>query len=528
MEKQKTVGEPSTFICAVCGDGFTQYQNVLRHMSIHGPLDSFSFDGSSNGFEVPREYVLQDNGTLTVLNGSKQSEYTKRPPSPGLLPSSLTCPRNSLSPSLKQQSFPREVLASKPLDSNFDNFHGDICCEVCSRTFDNLQSLHRHQQYRYEGGYRCTLCCKFFKSRPELKKHFQNHTFERFQCCKRCGKRFVKADALKNHMTQCHSSVKSHSVSENRQDLKFERTFTCKKCKLTFLWLSEFQIHSNYQCRGKKVSGAFEAEVAPKITKDNSRACNGTSTPARNGYVSNLINASNEADSTYRCGLCGEQFPELLALKEHHKTHQQKIENPSQKIVKSKPFRVLIPKGSRSMRKNILNVKKPKIYHCKLCRCVFRCFGSLGQHMRYHKGSTCELCGQHIQQWSELIKHLMFHKTEMKSKQNIDQLLSSDNKSSPEELKGTYGNYKCLKCEKKFGLLCVYRAHLRYHIREGKTTAEYINSSSQNQNPCNDEAKESDTDPIHKKYHSEEIQENGAVNAPNNVNLSEAVYTCTE
>ncbi|TMS10641.1 hypothetical protein E3U43_019634 [Larimichthys crocea] len=75
MEKQKSVastqlgGESSTFICTECGDGFSQYSNVLAHMAIHGPLESFSFDGSSNGFEVPREYVLQENGTLTVVNG---------------------------------------------------------------------------------------------------------------------------------------------------------------------------------------------------------------------------------------------------------------------------------------------------------------------------------------------------------------------------------------------------------------------------------------------------------------------------
>ncbi|KAK9513588.1 hypothetical protein VZT92_027109 [Zoarces viviparus] len=71
MENQKSVniiastqlsGESSTFICTECGDGFRQYSNVLAHMlAIHGPLESFSLDGSSNGFEVPREYVLQEN-----------------------------------------------------------------------------------------------------------------------------------------------------------------------------------------------------------------------------------------------------------------------------------------------------------------------------------------------------------------------------------------------------------------------------------------------------------------------------------
>uniref|UniRef100_A0A8C6SLM2 C2H2-type domain-containing protein n=1 Tax=Neogobius melanostomus TaxID=47308 RepID=A0A8C6SLM2_9GOBI len=420
MEKQKVVGEQSTFICTVCGDGFSQYQHVLSHMSVHGPLDSFAFDGSSNGFEVPREYVLQDNGTLTVLSGMIQSEYSKRPSSPGILPSHLSCQINSFSPFLKQQSSSRDVLASKPLDSNFDNSHGHVySCEVCSRTFNNLQYLHRHQQYRNEGGYRCTLCCKLFKGRPELKKHFQNHTFESFQWCASCGKRFVKADALKIHMTQNHSSKRSHGVSENNQEFKLERTYTCKKCKLTFFWLTDFQTHSFYLCKGKKV---------------------------------------HETDSTYRCGLCGEQFSELTALKEHHSTHQQKTENPTENTVKPKPFKNVIPKENCGIRKNLFNVKKLKMYPCKLCRCVFQHSSSLSRHMSYHKGSTCELCGKLFQQQSDVIKHLMFHKTEMKKQQNANQAFFHDNeKPSPGELKGACGNYKCLECGKKFGLLCVYR-----------------------------------------------------------------------
>lgn len=526
MEKQKVVGEPCTFICTVCGDGFPQYQYVLSHMSIHGPLDSFTFDGSSNGFEVPREYVLQDNGTLTVLNGLPQSGYSKRPSSPGILPSHLSCPVNSISLSLKQQSSSRDVLASKPLDSNFDNSHGHLySCEVCSRNFNNLQCLHRHQQYRNaEGGYRCTLCCKFFKGRHELKKHFQNHTFESFKYCARCGKRFVEADALNFHMTQKHSCVRSF---ENNQDFKLERTYTCKKCKLTFFWLTDFQTHSFYLCKGKKVSAALETEGAPRVTKNNLRTCNGTSSHARNVDEPNLMKASHETDSTYRCGLCGEQFSELTALKEHHITHQQKIQNPTQEIVKPKPFKSLTPKDNCSIRKNLLYFKKLKMYPCKFCRCFFRHSRSLSRHVSYHKGSTCELCGQSFQQQSDIIKHLMVHKTEMKNKQNSNQALFLDNvKTFPVEQKGACENYSCLECGKKFGLLCVYRMHLRYHKKEA---AKHTNFSSQDKNPCHDEEETGaleaapSEEPVLKTSHKEEMEENDS--APNDKeNSSEPTF----
>ncbi|XP_072317156.1 uncharacterized protein [Eucyclogobius newberryi] len=510
MEKQKVVGETCTFICTICGDGFSQYQNVLCHMSIHGPLESFTFDGSSNGFEVPREYVLQENGTLTALTGlTHNTQYsTKRPCSPGILPSHFSCPANSVSP--LQKSFSRDVLASKALDSNLDNFHGDLYhCEVCSRTFNSLQFLHRHQQYRnIEGGYRCTLCCRFFKGSLEFKKHIQNHTHERFHCCALCGKRFVKKGALNVHMNQKHSSTVQFNEFENSQDFKLERSYSCKKCKLTFFWLSDFQVHSFFLCKGREVSAKLETEVASRV---DLKSCNGTSSMHGRNGAKKCIDTSSETDSTYRCGLCGERFPELTALKEHHTTHefQQKRENLT---LKPKSVKRLI-KGSRKIRKKMLRVK---IYQCKLCRCVFRHSSSLIQHMRYHKGTI------YI------------------SKQIYNQALGSDNKNnSQEEQRVAHENYKCLKCGKKFGLLCVYKTHLNYHKKESKTAAESTNSSSKDEKPGQDMAEESSMheaapseEHVLEVNHAEDLQrteENGVLSAPNDKeNVPEPVYTCTE
>ncbi|KAJ0065988.1 hypothetical protein NL108_001203 [Boleophthalmus pectinirostris] len=504
MEKQKVLAECCTFICTICGDGFSQYQNVLSHMSIHGPLESFTFDGSSNGFEVPREYVLQENGTLTALTGLTHPEYsTKRPSSPGILPSHFSCPVNTMSPS--QKSFSRDVLASKSLDSNLDHSHGGLYrCEVCGRTFNSLQFLHRHQQYRnLDGGFRCTLCCRFFKGRLELKKHMQNHTYERFHYCAYCGKRFVKIDALKAHINHSHSSTKLFDEFENSQDLKLERSYSCKKCKLSFFWLTDFQIHSFYLCKGREVSVTSETEDATRV---NLKTCNGTSTHARNG-AKKLMNASSETDSTYRCGLCGERFPELTALKEHHTTHesQQKMENPT---LKSKSFNGLLRKANCRTRKKHFSFT---MHPCKLCSCVFHHSNSLTQHMKYHKG----------------ISHTS----------KIDgQALGPDNKNKATEIqRAACENYKCHKCEKKFGLLCVFKTHLRYHRKEGKAGAASTNSSSKDEKPCQDMT-ESDTheaapseEHVLEEGHTEDTEQNGVLSAANvKENAPESNYTCTE
>ncbi|XP_033836509.1 zinc finger protein 443 [Periophthalmus magnuspinnatus] len=504
MEKQKVLAECCTFICTICGDGFSQYQNVLSHMSIHGPLESFTFDGSSNGFEVPREYVLQENGTLTALTGLTHTEYTtKRPSSPGILPSHFSCPAYTMSPS--QKSFPRDVLASKSLDSNLSHSHGGLYhCELCGRTFNSLQFLHRHQQYRIlDGGYRCTLCCRFFKGRLEFKKHMQNHTYEGFHCCGYCGKRFLKTDSLKAHINHNHSSTKLFDELENSPDLKLERSYTCKKCKLSFFWLTDFQIHSFYLCKGREVSATFENEVASRVSL---KTCNGTSTHAKNG-AKKLINASCENDSTYTCGLCGERFPELTALKEHHRTHEskQKIENSTRK---AKSGKRLLTKGNCRIRKKHLSFT---IHPCKLCSCVFHHSNSLTQHMRHHKGTV------HI------------------SKSDNQALGPDNNNDSTENQRAAHGNYKCHKCEKKFGLLCVFKTHLRYHRKEGKATAESTNSSSQDEKQCQDTAENSthDTAPneehVLEEDHIVDKEQNGVCAASDDKeNVPEPVYTCTK
>ncbi|CAL9705963.1 unnamed protein product [Knipowitschia caucasica] len=446
MEKQKVVGGSCTFICTVCGDGFNQYQNVLTHMSIHGPLESFTFDGSSNGFEVPREYVLQENGTLTVLTGLPNTPHTTmRSASPGILPSHFSCPANVVTP--LPGSFPRDVFPPKTPDSNLDNFGKNYPCEVCSRTFDGLQFLLNHQLYRnLEGGYRCTLCCRYFNNRLELKRHVHNHTYEKFHSCTFCGKRFVKLEALTVHMNQDHSARKQSDNLENGQDDSLQKIYTCKKCKLTFFWLTDFQIHSFFLCKGREVLAASE------IVETSQKQCNGTSNHAKKKCDDN-----KETDSTYRCGLCGERFSELTALKEHHTTHE------SQQNMKN----LQNPKSvNRVMTKRRIRSKHFIVNSCRLCSCVFYHSNSLTQHMKYHKGHIAK----------QVSKHLfgIDHQTDSAGKQ----------KKAP-------GNYKCRKCGKIFGLLCIFKTHLHYHKKEKKAAADSAHGLDKDEKPPQEVVEES-------------------------------------
>lgn len=603
MEKQKSgktfasaplVGESSTFICTECGDGFSQYSNVLAHMAVHGPLESFSFDGSSNGFEVPREYVLQENGILKVVNGLVHSHSSVRSVSPGVLPSHFPFPIKPLSPKLKQQpSSYRDVFKPRPSDLNSDKSRqGHYRCEICSRSFNSLQSLHRHQQYRNtERGYKCTLCCKIFEGRQELIKHLQDHANERFHCCGHCGKRFLKKDALNAHQKENHFSPKATALgkSESKQEKKLEKTYPCKKCKLIFFWMSDFQTHSLYQCKGMAPDALFtpEIEIDSKSIEDTAvENCNGTSIDFKNGDSKICRDTSSELDTEhtftpYRCGLCGDRFQNLTALKEHHLTHQTQEEIDQLNEESQRTFKRRIPPKGKRKRSN----PNGKLHPCKHCHRVFNHSSSLSRHMRYHKGTmhTCVFCGRHFPQRCDLRRHIaMYHKAELEKKPGLKHLYTApqngpapkslnDKKStffpdektksssdieqtaSPEEhpngkQSGKAGrvNYKCQECGKRFGLLCVYQRHLRYHKKEPskcpRCPAQFKNSSSlqlhlQNHPSIGGPGDVGQTchstvsfgDGVLEKGNVEDIEDDYMDHSRNDKgNSSEALYECTE
>lgn len=590
MEKQKSAntvastplsGESNTFICTVCGDGFSQYPNVLTHMAVHGPLESFSFDGSSNGFEVPREYILQENGTLTVLDGLVQSHSYVKPLSPGILPSHFSSPFRSISPTLKSQpSTNKDVFRPRPSDFNSDKSRlSHYRCEICNRVFNSLQSLHRHQQYRNpERGFKCTLCCKIFQGRQDLVKHLQEHAHQRFHSCCYCGKRFLKVDALNAHQKENHLSPKTvSSKSEHKPEKKIEKTYSCKKCKLHFFWMSDFQAHSLYYCKGIEPKAPFMPEIEIDSVSTNMEDplvgncySNGTSLDVTHEDTKIFRNSSGvlEADYTftpYRCGLCGDRFQNLTTLKEHHLTHQtqeeiDKLNEESQITFKQKTS----PKGRRRRSK-----PNGKLHPCKHCHRVFNHSSSLSRHMRYHKGTmhTCVFCGRRFPQRCDLRRHIaMYHKAELEKKPSLkllftapqngpvpDLLNGEKNTDAPvektksssdsevaaypeghlnEKQSGKAGrvNYKCQECGKRFGLLCVYQRHLRYHKKEPikcpRCPAQFKNDSSLELHLQNHPSNEETCD-VGQSCHSAVSMGGNTLEKCSAVNTGDAYMDCT-
>lgn len=498
----RTVAESNVFICTACGDGFSQYHTILTHMALHEPLESFPSSGSSTGLEFPKEYVLQENGTLTMIKGSQSAN----------LPSSALSLASPLPPSL--QPYPcKDSAGAKPPAACL---HPSPCkdaagakptaaplhpspCKVAAGAKPTVSHLDpASPDHNTERSFECTLCCQIFRSIEELRKHLHDHAHDRFYSCGLCGKRFLKMDSLNIHQKEYHTPPKLKLLGKVKShgDKKVEKTYACKKCGSDFFWFTDFQTHSLYHCKGSKVKKPFKnLEVSHEIGQ-----LNRTSTDFKPLAHTEVTDNVSDCPS-YQCGLCGDRFNKLAALKKHHLIHQTQEEmdqlNQEGQITTSRintmqeierPF-----KPVRIKRRRTGSTDK---FACSECHSVFNHSSSLSRHMRYHRGTmhTCVFCHKRFPQRCDVTRHIeMHHKIESEKEYGLKQKtcgsdsFDSQHGLAKQEKKGrqaaklpskSRGKYKCEDCGKKFGLLSVYQRHLRYHKEPTKNLSITSNNYS--------------------------------------------------
>ncbi|XP_072536502.1 uncharacterized protein [Salminus brasiliensis] len=501
---QASTGED--FICAECGEGFGQYQKLINHMAIHGPIDPLSSNDkvSSNGCDAPIEFALHENGTLTVVDKSAVSNFSflfGKPTSKPLL--TQTPPQDSL-----------------PSNKATEKEHSPCSCERCGQVFRSLKNLQQHQRYRpLEQGFKCTLCCKVYFDRESLRVHLQNHDQERFYSCGHCGKRFLRQETLVLHQKEWHRSLGSKSSSKFEDDREngMDKFYPCKVCGLRFFWLSDLQSHLMSHSHVNKSATDAKQKENMQVQEESS--------PKKNATHS----ADDSVDHLYRCGLCGGRFNCLSDLKEHHSSEHPDDEHDedsseSASPVKRQPvyygiMRQMVSKHQMQRmdplrsrmrgrpRGSARGSHNSKVFPCKQCHRVFVHSSSLSRHMRYHKGTlhTCLYCGRHFPQRCDVTRHVaMYHSSDVKVKIESEMLEGEDENDMQEPSNMQLGidsddrenqenedqhspklpdneqsletqemplhkprmTYKCKECGRVFGLLSVYQRHVRYHRRD--------------------------------------------------------------
>ena len=509
-----TQTESNAFICTECGGGFKKYYKILAHMALHGPLESFlSSSGSSKVTEFPNEYVLQENGTLTMINGSQSTNV----PSPILSLASHLHPSacndaagaKTTAASLHLSSCNdaagakpttsslrpspcKDVVGSKPSAASLHlspcndaagakptaaSLHPSPCKYVVgpkpATASMHLSSCKDAGPVQNTGrGFECTLCFQIFWSREELRKHLPYHAHERFYCCGLCGKRFLTLDSLNVHRKEHHIPPKARLFCKENQGHKNQKTYPCKKCGSVFFWFTDFQTHSLYHCNGLKV--VVEKHCKNLEESHEMGKLNGTSSDFKTLASSPEVTDNASDCQSYQCGLCGDRFNKLVALKEHHLIHQTQEEidqlNQEAQITFSRSVRTtnaMQERGAPVGSSNRSSSVPARLYPCKQCSRVFNHSSSLSRHMRSHKKTMhkCPFCKKLFPQHCDVAKHIdVYHQPGLENQSGLKPMTHGSRQTAKKSR--CIGKYKCEDCGKKFGLISVYQRHLRYHKKE--------------------------------------------------------------
>ena len=92
---------------------------------------------------------------------------------------------------------------TKTIQELLDQKEAPFNCEVCQKSFSNLQKLKRHIYPHAEPKpFECFICCEPFSTMETLKKHRLNHNVRPYHCT-RCYQRFETAKRAESHQKIC-------------------------------------------------------------------------------------------------------------------------------------------------------------------------------------------------------------------------------------------------------------------------------------------------------------------------------------
>ena len=172
-----------TWICEVCGKGFTQACSLKKHIAVQ----------HKNG----KAYMCNDCGkgcsSRSELESHKRSHTGERPYKCHL------CSNTYKHNADLQQHILAGHLGKRP-----------HVCDVCGRAFTEKRSLKDHRLI-HEGvkPHRCGTCGKCFTQSSSLRTHQRTHTGVKPFVCAVCGKRFCDQSTYNRHH-RIHTGEKPH------------------------------------------------------------------------------------------------------------------------------------------------------------------------------------------------------------------------------------------------------------------------------------------------------------------------------
>lgn len=194
--------------------------------------------------------IYEPSTSYAVSSSQKPSKvfYSSEEPGPSGLQSQKSKPSTSLTKiNVKKKAKPPSTfpLPKKP-----------YTCQVCQKSYTNIDKLNKHQQiHSTVSPFKCEHCKKSFSSKFKLVRHMLIHSDRKPFSCTVCERTFHRKDHLKNH-------IKVHSPTK--------KIYTCEKehCKKEYTSLLSYKKHLALHAAQE---GSLECQICSSVfsTKDD-------------------------------------------------------------------------------------------------------------------------------------------------------------------------------------------------------------------------------------------------------------------